>query len=440
MSEPSVATRNTHQKALAINLDAGVYGTLAEIGAGQEVSRWFLQVGGASGTVAKTISAYDMTISDEIYGKVGRYVSRERLVGMLDREFQLLQERLGSTKGKSARFFAFADTVSARNFAATNECHGWIGLRFQTAPGAAPSDVLLHVNLKDTTNLLQQLAIGVLGVNLIYGCCYLHADLKTLLASLFDELDRSRIEIDLIAVSGPAFARVDGRAAQLELVRGGLSEAVLFPIDGPPRPPSEVLRKRPVVFEPGVFATVSPIHARMLAAALREIGSELQETERAPLALFALTSRRPSEAETANEAELLARIDTLLALGSGVLVLEHPEAYRLVDYALRYTKEPIRLVTGVATIAHILQEQQYERLDGRFLEALSKLFAFNVRMYAYPMAAADFRDATAGTPGAAWVDANHDGVVDAHDLAPPPPVSHLHAYLLETGFLHPIAP
>jgi hypothetical protein len=440
MSEPAVAVRDTHHKALAINLDAGVYGTLAEIGAGQEVSRWFLQVGGASGTVAKTISAYDMTISDEIYGKVGRYVSRERLMGMLDREFQLLQERLTATKGTDARFFVFADTVSARNFAATNECHGWLGLRFQAVPGGEPNDVILHVNLKDTTNLLQQLAIGVLGVNLIYGCCYLHADLKTLLASLFDELSGGRVEIDLIHVSGPAFARVDGRAAVLQLVLGGFAEAVLFPVGEAPRPPSEVLRKRALVFEPGVFEEAQPIHARMLAAALREIGAEPQPLEREPVALFALTSRRPAEEASADVTALLHRIDRLLALGSGVIVLAHPEIYRLVDYAIRYTKEPIRLVSGIATIADVLEEQQYERLDGRFLEALSKLFAFNVRLYAYPMTAADFRRATSGTSVATWVDAEVDGEIDAQSLVPPPPVSHLYAYLHETGFLRSIPP
>jgi hypothetical protein len=300
--------------------------------------------------------------------------------------------------------------------------------------------VILHVNLKDTTNLLQQLAVGVLGVNLIYGCCYLHADLKTLLRSLFDELSSSRIEIDLIAVNGPAFARVDGRAALLELVLGGLAEAVLFPVDDVHRPPSEVLRKRALVFEPGVFEAAKPIHARMLAAASRETGVELGTRAREPLALFALTTRRPSDGDVPDGAALLARIDNLLALGSGVLVLAHPEVYHLVEYAIRYTKEPIRLVSGVATIAQILQEQQYERLDGRFLEALSKLFAFNVRMYAYPMVAADFHSATDGTSVAAWVDANFGGNITAVDLVPPTPVSHLYAYLLETGFLRPITP
>ena len=274
MTEPprtEVQQRDTHHKALAINLDSSIYGTLAEIGAGQEVARWFLQVGGASGTVAKTISAYDMTFSDDIHGKVSRYVSRKRLVGMLDREYALLQQRLGASRGGEARFFVLADTVSARNFSGTNECHGWMGLRFQPAPGAEPNDVVLHVNLLDTTNLLQQQAVGVLGVNLIYAAYHQRAAIGTLLAALFDELSTSRIEIDVIGLNGPDFTMVDDRAVQLDLIEGGYAEAVLFPSEGPPRPPSELLRKRPLVFEPGVFDEVMPMHGKMLAAAVREI-------------------------------------------------------------------------------------------------------------------------------------------------------------------------
>jgi hypothetical protein len=443
MTEESAAGggyEDTHHKALAINLDRNIYGTLAEIGAGQEVARWFLQVGGASGTVAKTISAYDMTISDDIYGKVGRYVSRERLAGMLDREYGLLQRRLSPTRGGEATFFVFADTISARNFAGTNECHGWVGIRFQATPGGEPNDILLHLNLMDDTNLLQQRAVGVLGVNLIHAAFHRRAGLRTFLAALLDELSPGRIEIDMIHASGPAFAGVDDRDAALALVREGLAEAVLFSADGAIRPPSEVIRKQPLVLEPGVFDEVIPVHSKMLAAAGRELESELGRIEPAPLPLFVLTSRRPS-GPAATAEELRTRLDRLAGLGTGVLVAGPAEVYRLVAYAMRYTKEPIRLVLGVVTLAQVLLERQYEHLDGQLLEALAKLFAFNVRIYAYPTAVDDFRRATEGTPIASWIDSTSTAsTIDAGSLRPPRPVAHLYSYLVEAGFLRAIAP
>jgi hypothetical protein len=222
------AENDTHQKALRINLDATSYGTIAEIGAGQEVARWFLQVGGASGTVAKTISAYDMTVSDAIYGKANRYVSRTRVEEMLAHEYELLVERLTASKGAQTRFFAFADTISARNFAGTNECHGWLGVRFQVRPGGAPNDVIIHVNLLDPSNLQQQQAVGILGVNLIFGVNHQRGSVSAFLTALFDDL-AGRIEIDLVAARGPDLAGIDERAATIELLQLGFAEAVAFP-------------------------------------------------------------------------------------------------------------------------------------------------------------------------------------------------------------------
>src|SRR5262245_4079252 len=269
-----VPLQDTHQKALAINLDGTIFGTFAEIGAGQEVARWFLQVGGASGTVAKTVSAYDMNFSDAMDGHVGRYVSRERLEGMLGHEYALLLERLAARRGATTGFFVFADTVSARNFEGTNECHGWVGLRFQAEPGAEQNDVVLHVNLRDPTNLLQQQAVGILGVNLIDAALNRRAPLATFLAALLDALTPDRLEVDLIAPRGPVSAGMDERSATLELVRHGLAEAVLVQAQAGPVPPSEVIRKRPLVLEPGVFATPEPVHASMLAAARARLASE----------------------------------------------------------------------------------------------------------------------------------------------------------------------
>jgi len=239
----------TNRKALTINLDEPRYGTFAEIGAGQEVARVFFQAGGASGTIAKTISAYDMTFSDAIYGKAPRYVSRERLGLMLDHEYDLLNERLSAQRGDRTTFFAFADTVAARNFKGTNEAHGWMGIRFQTEPGGPPSEVVLHVRMWDKENVLQQQALGIIGVNLIYGALYYTADPRKLVASLLDNLSADRIEVDMLKLSGPAFNNVDNRLMSLLLVQFGLTNAVMFGPDGDVLQPSEVLHHKAILVE-----------------------------------------------------------------------------------------------------------------------------------------------------------------------------------------------
>src|SRR3954470_3452770 len=211
MSELDVA-KDTHTKPLAINLQASIYGSFAEIGAGQEVARGFLTVGAAAGTVAQTISAYDKTVSDDTYGAGTRSVSRERLAAMLEREFRLLVDRLGPTRGPQSRFFALADTVATRNFKGDNDQHGWMGLRFQTDPHGPPSDVLLHVNLMDPTAGQQQEALGVLGVNLLYAVHHARASAGTFLELLWDGLSIERLEIDVLDFTGPAFEGHDPHA------------------------------------------------------------------------------------------------------------------------------------------------------------------------------------------------------------------------------------
>ncbi|MBT8444956.1 MAG: TonB-dependent receptor, partial [Gammaproteobacteria bacterium] len=244
---------STHQKALAINLDQGIYGTVAEIGAGQEVARWFFRVGGAAGSIAKTMSAYDMQVSDQIYGKSGRYVSRQRVEAMLDKEYRLLCDRLGDALESHTRFFAFADTVAARNFTGTNDCHGWVGLRFQTVPGGLPNDIVLHVNMLDRTNLLQQEALGILGINLIYAAFHTPEFTSDFLHELQDDLSSSRVEIDMVHVGGPALEHLDPLEMGMSLVHGDLALAVLFGPDGRLEPPNEVIRKRPIIVERGLY-------------------------------------------------------------------------------------------------------------------------------------------------------------------------------------------
>jgi hypothetical protein len=430
---PTAAHQDTHHKALAINLDPNVYGTIAEIGAGQEVARWFLQVGGASGTVAKTISAYDMAFSDAIYGKVPRYVSRDRLEGMLDHEYALLMERLGTARGDQARFFVFADTISARNFAGTNECHGWAGIRFQATPGGAPSDVILHVNLLDPTNLQQQLAVGILGVNLIWAVFHQRAPVDSFLAALFDELSAERIEIDLIAFRGPAFEVTDEHLPVLELVQGGFASAVLFRPAAPLVPPSEVIRKHPLILEPGVFSSPAAVHAKMLQAGRSRLQAEIGRTEREPMELYVLTGRQPDQQTGATTAELAERIASLTDLGAGVLVARQPEMYRVVQYALRYTSAPIRIVLGAMTLADIFHSRHYHDLDGKLMEALAQLFAYNVRMYVHPMPASMRQDHPAVADWAPRAD--DDGMITLEHIDVPRPASLLFQYLIESGFL-----
>src|SRR4030095_6941058 len=228
MASSAPARRDTHGKALTLNLDSSIYGTLAEIGAGEEVALWFLRVGAASGTVAKSISAYDKIVSDDIYGAGTRYVSKERLLAMLDYEYQHLLDRLNPARGKDTRFFVFADTVAARNYQGTNQQHGWLGFRSQTEPSSHPSQMLLHVNLCNSTAQQQQQTIGILGVNLVYAAFHQRSDIESFLAGLFDELSIARVEIDVIEFNGSAFADQDARAWCLALLRRQMTHAVVF--------------------------------------------------------------------------------------------------------------------------------------------------------------------------------------------------------------------
>jgi hypothetical protein len=290
---PSTEKLDTHHKALTLNLDPSKFGSFAEIGAGQEVARWFLVVGGASSTVAKTISAYDKEVSDDLYGSGSRYVSRQRLEAMLEHEWNELLAQLSKTRGPQTRFFSFVDTVSARNFAGTNDPHGWMGLRFQAQPGGPPNDLLLHVNMLDPSNVLQQEAIGILGVNLIYTAFYGLQSEESLLDGLAQDVVRERIEIDYLDFRGPAFESWDRTALLAHLVSTGLAEAVFFSSKEPVVPPTEALYKKAVVLAPGSFGHVdqahAQVHARLLASGIQEFRNEMGEGHAAPAGFFCLT-------------------------------------------------------------------------------------------------------------------------------------------------------
>jgi hypothetical protein len=439
---PSAQKLDTHHKALTLNLDPSTFGSFAEIGAGQEVARWFLLVGGASGTVAKTISAYDKEVSDDLYGSGSRYVSRQRLEAMLDNEWTQLLTQLSKPRGSQTRFFCFVDTVSARNFAGTNDAHGWIGLRFQLQPGDPPNDVLLHVNMRDPSNVLQQQAIGVLGVNLIYAAFYEVQTKESFLEGLAQDVVAERIEIDYLDLRGLAFESWDRRALLVHLVRAGLTEAVFFPSKGSIVPPTEVLHKKAVVLAPGYFGHTDPVHSqvhlRLLASAIQELQEEVGETSSATAGFFCLTVAPFMPNEPAPEIpDLLRRIDALLAAGGDVLLFRQPELYHMTALVNRHTNAPVRFVAGLSLMIRAF-EDVYGNLEGRRLEALARLFAQNVRIYVYPMTATDLQEwlKSVSITGWEWTETNE--WVSASQLRCVPPLGHLFAYLLASNFLAPM--
>jgi hypothetical protein len=432
---------DTHHKALTLNLDPSAFGSFAEIGAGQEVARWFFIVGGASGTVAKTISAYDKEVSDDLYGAGSRYVSRQRLDAMLDREWTQLLNQLAKSRGSQTRFFSFVDTVSVRNYAGTNEPHGWLGLRFQQQPSGQPNDILLHINLRDPANLLQQEAIGILGVNLIYAAFYQLQTTEHFLESLAQDVE-NRIEIDYVELRGPAFETWDQRALLVHLVRRGFAEAVCFPSNGSPVPPTEVLHRNPVVLAPGYFVHMDPshaeIHTRMLAAGIRQLQGEMGEAKTTPRGFFCLTLAPADTTELPPEVpDLLHRIDTLRSRGGDVLLFRTQELYAITDFVNRYTGELVRFVVGLSVVIRAF-EDRYSKLHGGFLEALSRLLAQNIRIYAYPMTTADLKEAIQRVSATDWEWDETDGWVCARQLRLAPPRGHLYAYVLDSNFLVPI--
>src|SRR5437867_4841163 len=374
----------TDEKALRINLDPAKYGTFAEIGAGQEVARRFFRVGGAAGTIAKTMSAYDMTFSDAIYGPAHRYVSRIRLQTMLDHEYNLLIERLDRKFGAEKAFFVFADTVAARSFKQRSESHGWLGVRFQSQPRGQPSQIIIHVRLLDATNVEQQEALGVIGVNLLYGAFYLRQPEK-LISSLQENLAPGRIEVDMIKFSGPLFQNVDNRLMSLQLVSQGLTNAVMFKSDGETVQPAEVFYKKAILVERGSFRPVTYATNDMLDGARRVFLTQCDSAEQEVVILMEMTLEHLLADGQVDHADFLARVDILRALGRTVLISKFGEYYRLAAYLFRYTDRAIGLVMGVPSLIEIFNEKYYTNLEGGILEALGRMFKGKLKLYVYPM-------------------------------------------------------
>ena len=374
----------TNKKAFQINVDAKKYGTFVEIGAGQEVARRFFQVGGASGTVAKTMSAYDMAFSDAIYGPTDRYVSRVRLRTMLDREYNLLLERLDKKLGDQRHFFVFADTVAARSFKQHNESHGWLGVRFQKQIRSEPCEIIIHVRMLDEANVDQQEALGVIGVNLLYGAFY-HSEPEKVISSLQENLTPGRIEVDMIKFSGPGFKGVDNRLMSLQLVSQGLTSAVMFTADGETVQPAEVFYKKAILVERGSFRPVTHATNDMLDGARQVFLKECGCSEKDLVVLMEMTLENLLAEGQLNHADFLARVDILGALGRTVLVSRFGEYYRLAGYLSRYTNRKIGLVMGVPSLIEIFDEKYYLNLEGGILEALGRMFKAGLKLYVYPM-------------------------------------------------------
>jgi hypothetical protein len=381
----------TKQKALAINLAPQIYGTFAEIGAGQDVAAHFFKAGASSGTIAKTMSAYDMIFSDAIYGvqQVKRYVSEQRLIAMLDREYGLLIERLAEHRGNTSTFFAFSGTFSTLNYHKTNEGHGWMGVRFQLEPEGEFHDVVIHVKLLDNDTNLQQQAVGILGVNLIYACFFYHEAPSVFLLSLMDDLSKDRIQIDMIRFEGPGFAKVDNRLMSLHLVKYGFSDAALFGPDGKNLQPSEVLYKKHIVVVRGRFRPVINVHIDMIDTGVKQFMEEpdVDNTKVIVLTELTLQSLKERNADATaeiDEKDFLDRVDILCSLGQTVMISNFHEYYKLVAYLSKITILKLGVVLGYPNLEYIFSEEHYRSLDGGILESFATLFSRKVKLFIYP--------------------------------------------------------
>lgn len=380
-------TLSLRQKALKINLAKKFYGTFAEIGAGQEVARHFFQAGGSSGSIAKTISAYDMTFSDSIYGREpsGRYVSQSRLLRMLEKEFQLLEERLSETRGKDHAFFAFANTVAALNFKKSNEAHGWLGMRFQHAPGSEVNDVVIHVRMLDPQNLLQQDALGIVGLNLVYASLFLQHDPKAFITSLMDHLDTSRIEINFIRFGGKAFGGVDNRLMNLELLQKNYTHAIMFDEKGEVVLASDVLYKKDVLVVRGSYRPPTLVSQDMIKAGLQNYAQDLGKKPEEVVTISEITmSTLKADDGTITNEDFLVRVDLLgKAMGQKTLITNYPEFYKLGSYFGRLNVPHVGLVLGIYNFQQIFTDE-YANLEGGILSALGLLFRDQVKVYVYP--------------------------------------------------------
>jgi hypothetical protein len=422
MEKPAL---DTYHKALAFNMDKAPYGTIAEIGAGQETARWFFKVGGAAATIAKAMSAYDMKFSDSIYGSCKRYVSRERLQAMLDKEYDLVVARLDELRGAECTFYAFANTVSTYSYTQQHAGHGWLGIRFQTHPQKPASQIDLHVVLKGKSNTQDQNTLGILGVNLIYGAHYHYHDPVKLLTSLMDDLSSESLDIDMIDFEGPAFATVDNRLMALYLVKYGLTQAAMFHANGKLLQPSEALYKKAVLVERGNFRPPTLLTMNILDSAYEAFIKELDVGAEDVVVLSEMTLQNLRGGDDVDKdidiADFLQRVDILCALGKNVMISNFGEFYKLAQYLFSQTNRPVAIALGIQHLLNIFDEKYYSDLEGGILEAFGLLFRNDMRLYVCPK-----------------IDTGSDALVTVDNLKVENHLRHLYRHLFENGYLRDI--
>lgn len=414
---------SSYDKALQLNLDPGIYGAFAEIGAGQETANWFFRASGTAGLVAKTISAYDMVMSDALYGHSSRYVSCERLEAMFQHEYDILLNRLGEKRGRDTTFFSFCNTVRARGYKDSGECHGWMGIRFQTAPGAAPTDIVMHVRLLDRDVLDQMQALGVIGLNLIHSAFFNRANLKNFIESLLDDLSTDRVEIDLLRFSGQNYENFDNRLCALQLVKSGLTDATMFLPSGEVVQPAEALYKKPVLLLRGSFDPVLNLHMGMIEQSRRGFVKKLDQSERqhvVELCEISMSNLLRGE-EGIDVTDFLNRADTLQKLGKTVLVSSCAEFHRIAAFLHRCTSEAIGIILSIGLLNELFKDKWSKDLHGGLLESFGRLFKEGLSLWVFP-----------------WKNRQSGELVTAETFLAPANYVHLYRHFLENGRIYPV--
>ncbi len=410
-------TPSSYDKALELNLDPQVYGTFAEIGAGQETGNWFFRASGTAGLVAKTISAYDMTMSDAIYGRAERYVSADRLASMMDHEYAILLERLGPKRGKDTTFFSFCNTVRARGYNDSGECHGWLGIRFQLKPGDPPSDITLHVRLLDQNTIQQMEALGVIGLNLIHSAFRHRGHLKRFVESLVDNLAPGRVEVDLLKFSGHSYGFFDNRLCALQLVESGLTDATMFLPSGEVVQPAEALYKHPVLLLRGSFDPVLNLHLAMLEQARAGFSQSLAEEDRGTsIELCEISMANLLRGPGVDPVDFIDRADALQSLGKTVLVSSCAEFHRIAAFLNRCTNKPVGIILSIGLLNELFKAKWSEKLAGGLLESFGRLFKEGVTLHVFP-----------------WKNRHSGELVTAETFHAPENCVHLYQHFLENG-------
>ena len=414
---------STYEKALAINLDVKRYGVFAEIGAGQETANWFFRVSGSAGTVAKTISAYDMTMSDAIYGKARRYVSESRLSSMLKYEYDILEERLGPERGKATTFFSFCNTVRARGYQDTEECYGWLGVRLQLKPEAKPCDIVIHVRLLDESNADQMHALGLIGVNLIYAAFNYRDSLEEFVDSLADGIAKNSVEVDMLRFTGEGFKYVDNRLCALQLVQSGLTQAAMFNEKGEIVQASDALYKRPILLLRGSFNPVLKLHLDMIEQSQKVFSNVMtdEQREREVEICEISTNNLLRDGGAVDHEDFLDRADTLQALGKTVLISRSAEFHRIATYLSRHTAEPIAIILSIGLLNELFKEKWSQDLAGGILESFGRLFKNRVRLFVYP-----------------WHNTHSMELVTAENFKAPKNWEHFYQHLLQNNRITPV--